>query len=96
MYGAESWVIYRRYLGLIEHCYQRCLRAIINIYWSDFVTNIEVLEMAKFTSIEAMPLKTQHRWAGRVSGMGDHHLSKITIYGELATSHRDRGTPMIL
>ena len=34
--------------------HQRCLRAILNIHWSDFVTNIEVLEMAKVTSIEAI------------------------------------------
>ena len=85
--------IYRRHLRLIEHYHQRWLRTILNIHCSDFVTNIEVLGMAKFTSIEAMPLKTKHRWAGHVSGMEDHRLTKITIYGELATGHRDRGTP---
>ena len=91
--GAESWVTYRRHLRLIEHYHQRCLRTLLNIHWSDFITNIEVLEMATFTSIEAMSLKTQHRWAGRDSGIEDHRLSKITIYGELATDHRDRRTP---
>ena len=49
--GAESWVIYRRHLPLIERYHQRCLRTILNIHWSDFVTNIEVLEMANVTSI---------------------------------------------
>ena len=28
---------------LIERCHQRCLPTILNIHWSDFVTNIEVL-----------------------------------------------------
>ncbi|KAK2151222.1 hypothetical protein NP493_2660g00009, partial [Ridgeia piscesae] len=93
LYGAASWVIFRRHLRLIEHYHQRCLRPILNIHWSDFVTNTEVLEVATFTSIEIMPLKTQHRWAGRVSGIEEHRLSTITIYGELATGHRDRGTP---
>ena len=37
--------------------------------WSDFVTDIEVLEQAEVTSIEAMFLKTQLRWAGHVSRM---------------------------
>ena len=62
LYGAESYGSqYRRHMHLIERYryHQRCLRAILNIHWSDFVTNIEVLEMAKVTSIEAMLLKTQ-------------------------------------
>ena len=82
---------------LIEryHYHQRCLRAILNIHWSDFVTNIEVLEMAKVTSIEAMLLKTQLRWAGHVSRMEDqaYQRSYYNSYGELSTGHRDKGTP---
>ncbi|KAL8575838.1 hypothetical protein ACOMHN_014843 [Nucella lapillus] len=41
-----------------ERLHQRCLRSILNIHWSDFVTNVEVLEQAEITSIEAMMLKT--------------------------------------
>ena len=77
LYGAESWVIYRRHLRLIERYHQRCLRTILNIHWSDFVTNIEVLKMAKDTSIEAMLLQIQLRWAEHVSRMEDHRLSKV-------------------
>ena len=47
--------------------------------------------MAKVTSIEAMLLKTQLRWAGHVSRMEDHRLSKIDLYYN--TGHRDKGTP---
>ena len=75
------WITYRRHMHFIE-CYryhQRCQRAILNIHWSDFVTNIEVLEMAKVTSIEAMLIKTQLRWAGHVSRMEDHRLPKIVL-----------------
>ena len=93
LYGAESWVTYRCHLHLIESYHQRCLRAILNIHWSDFVTNIDVLEMAKVTSIEAMLLKTQLGWAGHVSRMEDHRLPKIVLYGELSTGHRDKGAP---
>ena len=71
------WITYRRHLHLIERYHQR---ATLNIHWSDFVTNIEVLEMAKVTSIEAMLLKTQQRLY-------------YNIYGELFTGHRDKGTP---
>ena len=78
LYGAESWITCRRHLHLIER-HQRCLRAILNIHWSAFVNNIEVLEMAKVTSIEAMLLKAQLRWAGHVSRMEDHRLPKIVL-----------------
>ena len=89
LYGAESWVTYCRHLHLIERYHQRCLRAILNIHWSDFVTNIDVFEMAQVT----MLLKTQLRWAGHVSRMENHHLPKIVLYGELFTGHRDKGAP---
>jgi len=93
LYGSESWVTYRHHLRLLERFHQRCLRSIFNIHWSDYLTNVEVLEKAGITSIEATLLKIQLRWAGHVSRMEDHRLPKIVIYGELATGHRDRGAP---
>ena len=50
-----------------------------------FVTNIEVLEMTKVISIEAMLLKTQLRWAGYVSRIEDYRLPKIVLYGYACT-----------
>ena len=70
LHGAESWVTYRRHLRLTERYHQRCRRTILNNHWSDFVTNTDVLVMAKVTSIEGMLLKTQLRWAGHVSSPG--------------------------
>ena len=93
LYGSESWVTYSHHLRLLERFHQRCLRTILNIHWSDYVTNVEVLEQAEITSIEAMLLKSQLRWAGHVSRMEDHRLPKIVLYGELSTGHRDRGAP---
>ncbi|XP_063588714.1 uncharacterized protein LOC134765849 [Penaeus indicus] len=93
LYGSESWVTYRHHLRLLERFHQRCLRTILNIHWSDYVTNVEVLEQAEISSIEAMLLKSQLRWAGHVSRMEEHRLPKIALYGELSTGHRDRGAP---
>lgn len=93
LYGSESWVTYRSHIRLLERFHQRCLRTILNIHWSTFRTNSEVLEQAGITSIEAMLLKNQLRWAGHVSRMEDHRLPKIALYGELASGHRDRGAP---
>ena len=93
LYGSETWVTYRSHIRLLERFHQRCLRTILNIHWSDYVTNVEVLEQAEIPSIEAMLLKFQLRWAGHVSRMDDHRLPKIVMYGELSTGHRERGAP---
>ena len=93
LYGSETWVTYRSHIRLLERFHQRCLRTILNIHWSDFITNVEVLEQAEVPSIEAMILKYQLRWAGHVSRMEDHRLPKIVLYGELSTGHRERGAP---
>ena len=93
LYCSESWVTYRHHIRLLERFHQRCLRTILNIHWSDYITNVEVLERAEITSIEAMLLKSQLRWAGHVSRMEDHRLPKIALYGELSTGHRERGAP---
>ena len=89
LYGSESWVTYRSHIRLLERFHHRCLRTILNIHWSDFITNVEVLEQAEVSSIEAMILKCQLRWAGHVSRMEDHRLPKIVF----STGHRERGAP---
>ena len=93
LYSSESWVTYRCQLRLLERFHQRCLRTILNIHWSEFVTNVEVLKQAKLTSIEAMLLKSQLRWVGHVFRMEDHRLPKIALYGELSSGHRNIGAP---
>ena len=75
-----------------ERYHQRCLRTILNIYWSDFVTKIEILEMSKVTSVKAMTY-TQLRWAGHVSRMEDHRLPKIVLFGDFFTCLRDKEVP---
>ena len=92
-YGSETWVTYRSHIRLLERFHQRCLRTILNIHWSDFITNVEVLEQAEVSSIEAMILKYQLRWVGHVSRMEDHRLPKIVMFGELSSGHRLRGAP---
>ena len=93
LYSSETWVTYHSHIRPLERFHQRCLRTILNIHWSDFITNVEVLEQAEVSSIEAMILKYQLRWAGHVSRMEDHRLPKIVMFGELASGHRERGAP---
>ncbi|KAJ7424939.1 hypothetical protein WISP_26083 [Willisornis vidua] len=57
LYGSESWVIYHHHLQLLKRCHQHCLPSILNIHWSDYVTNVSILEQARVTSIEAMLMR---------------------------------------
>ena len=75
--GLETWVTYP------------CVRTILNICWSDFVTHFEILEQAKIASIDAMPLKYHLLWAEHVSKMVEHRLQKIDLYGELSIGYKD-------
>ena len=86
LYSSESWVTYWNHLKLLERFHQRCLRTILIIHWSDYITNLKVMERADITSIEAMLLKIQLCWA-------DHRLPKIILYGELSSGLRNRGAP---
>ena len=61
---------YRHHLRLFERFRQRCLRTLLNIHWSNHVSNVEVLDQAEITSIEAMLLKSRLRWARHVSRIG--------------------------
>ena len=93
LYGSASWVTYWNHLKYLERFHQRCLHTILNIHWSDYINNLTVLEWADITSIEAILLKIQLRWAGHVSRMENHRLPKISLYGDLSSGLRNRGAP---
>ena len=61
----------------------RCLRRICNIRWQDRVPNTDVLEKCGLTSIEALLMNSQLRWAGHVVRMSDERIPKALLYGQL-------------
>ena len=76
MYGAETWVLYRKQIRLLERFHQRCLRSILGIKWQDHMSNEEVLKRASLPSIESILLQEQLRWAGHVTKMGNVRMPK--------------------
>ena len=67
LYGSVSWITYCHHLRHLERFHQCCLHTILNIHWSNYVSNGEVLDQAKITSLEAILLKSQQWCAGHVS-----------------------------
>ena len=93
LYGAETWVLYRKQIRLLERFHQRCLRSILGIKWQDHVSNEEVLQRASLPSIESILLQVQLRWAGHVTRMEDVRMPKAVFFSEFQKGKRDCGAP---
>ncbi|KAL6488465.1 hypothetical protein MHYP_G00022060 [Metynnis hypsauchen] len=93
LYGCETWTLYRKHVKLLESFHIRSLRSILGIRWQDRVTNLEVLDRAESTSIEALILKAQLRWTGHVIRMEPYRIPRQLLYGELSTGKRKQGRP---
>ena len=92
LYGAETWVLYRKHIRLLEQFHQRCLRSIRGIKWQDHVSN-EVLKRASLPSIESILFQLELRWASHVTRMEDARMHKAVIFSELQEGKRNRGNP---
>ena len=90
---AETWVLYRKQIRLLERFHQRCLRSILVIKCQDYVSNEEVLKRASLPSIEFILLQVQLRWASHVTRIEDVRMHKAVFFGELQEGKRDRGAP---
>ena len=95
LYGCETWTAYRRHIKLLEQFHQRCLRSILNIRWFHRISNAQVLQRSKLTSIEATLSLSQLRWAGHLVRMEDSRLPKQLFYGELSEGKRGTGRPKL-
>ena len=73
----------------------RCLRRTCNIRWQDRVSNTDILEKCGLTSIEALLVQSQLRWAGHVVRMSDDRISKALLYGQLKDCGRHAGRPLL-
>ena len=69
LYDSETWDTYRSHpLTLCASTSTvSALSSTFSGAFSDAVTNIEILKQLEIPSIEAMPLKYHHQWAGHIS-----------------------------
>ena len=82
LYGAETRVLYRKEIRLLERFHQRCLRATLGIKWQDHLSSEAVLKRASLPSLESILLRVQLRWAGRVTRMEDIRMMKAVFFSE--------------
>ena len=95
LYGCETWTAYRRHTKLLEQFHQRCLRSILKIDWFHRISNVQVLQQAALSGIEAILSLSQLRWAGHLIRMEDSRLPKQLFYCELSEGKRGIGRPKL-
>ena len=92
LYACETCTTYRRHLKILEQFHQQKLRQILNISWEERKTNVEVLERANMTSIEATILRHQLRWTGHITRINSTRLPKKVFTDN---SQLDQGTKVV-
>ncbi|KAA3674449.1 uncharacterized protein DEA37_0011670 [Paragonimus westermani] len=58
------------------------------------IPNTEVLRLADMDGMEAMLMLNQLRWLGHVRQMGDDHIPKQLLYGQVKSGKRNPGGQM--
>ena len=90
---SESWTLYSRQERRLNTFHMRCFRRILDIKWSDKVTNNEVLARTGLSSLYTLLRQRRLRWLGHVCRMADGRIPKDLLYGELASGSRAQGRP---
>ena len=76
-----------------ERFHQCCLRTILNIIWSDFVTNIMVLDQAGTPILKPCWYKTNYGGQGMFRGWRTTACRRSSCIFAPSSGHRDRGAP---
>ena len=89
LYGAETWVLYRKQIRLLEWFPQHCLCSIPGIKWQDHVLNKEVFKRASLPSIESILLQVRLCWADHVTRTENVRMPKAVFFSKLQEGERD-------
>lgn len=92
-YGSEVWVTTKTQSRRLEVFHQRCLRRILRVRWYHHVTNLNILQQAETTSVEAVVAASRLRWLGHILRMTRERLPRILLEWTPNHGKRSRGRP---
>ena len=81
LYSSETWTVYQRHAGKLNHFHTTHLRKLFGIKWKDKIPDTEVLALAGLPSIHTLLKKSQLRWVGHMGHMPDNWLPKKLLFG---------------
>ena len=93
--GSKSWTLYSGQERRFNTFHMRNLGRILNINWSNHVTNTDVLARMGLPSMYTLLQQRRLRWLGHVRRMSDGQIPKDLMYGQLAAGSQAQGHPML-
>ena len=93
LYSSETWTVYQRHAGKLNHFHTTHLRKLLGIKWQDKIPDTEVLARSGLPGIHTLLKKSQLQWAGHVARMPDNRLPKKLLFGELQHGKHSLGGP---
>ena len=93
IYGSETWTLTQYTTNKLMAFEMQCLRSIANVYWTDRITNDEVLQLLNtHRNLIQRITQGQRRYLGHMLRMGDERLPKRAFLTRMEGS-RPRGRP---
>ena len=72
LYGSSTWKVTKSITNKLQILVIRCLRSIIHIYWSNTISNTNLLKMADMQQIDVIIRRHKRGWIG-------HNLRKESL-----------------
>ena len=91
LYGCESWKATTTISRMLEVFQNRCLRRILNIFWPNTISNIELHRKTSSSSIMTEIKRRRWTWIGHVIRMPSDAFPKIALRWTLNAGRRKRG-----
>ena len=93
LYGCELWKVTTTIIRMLEVFQNRCLRRILNLFWPNTISNIELHREALTSSIMTEIKQRRWNWMGRVIRMPSDAIQKIALRWTPNPGRRRRGRP---
>ena len=91
-YGCEAWTVTPRIAGMLDGCYTRMLRKVLNVSWKQRITNKELYgDLPRLTH---KIRRRRKRFAGHCLRSKDEPISKLVLWTPRHGTRR-RGRPSI-
>lgn len=79
LYGCTTWSLTQTNIRKLQTFTNRCLRQILRIFWPQWVTNEQLLELANLNTIECEIKKRKWSWIGHTLRKPPQEISRVAL-----------------
>ena len=95
LYGAETWMVYRRNVKKLHTFRMKHLCSTMKIKRQDSMTNIKLLNRAALSSLEDLLVRKNLGWTGHILKMQSDRLKMQDLYSQLPGGPSQYGRPRL-